>query len=153
MSTEVGDQAPDFEIRDQFGATVKLSEFRGKKNVVLVFFTAAFTGICEGELCTIRDEFADLETGDAQVLAVSTDTGPTLHEWANQKGYKFRILSDFWPHGAVAKSYGVFDEKRGLAVRGTFVIDKSGTVTWKVVNAIPDARNAGEYRTALAALA
>jgi mycoredoxin-dependent peroxiredoxin len=153
MSTEVGDQAPDFELRDQFGATARLSDFRGEKNVVLIFFTAAFTGICESELCTIRDEFADLDAGDAQVLAVSTDTGPVLREWANQHGYKFRLLSDFWPHGAVASSYGVFDANRGLSLRGTFIIDKTGTITWKVVNAIPDARNAGDYRTAVAAIA
>jgi peroxiredoxin len=152
MSIEVGDQAPDFELRDQFGATVRLSDFRGEKNVVLIFFTAAFTGVCDGELCTIRDEFADLDSGDSQVLAVSTDTGPTLREWADQKGYKFRLLSDFWPHGAVASSYGAFDESRGLSLRGTFVIDKTGTVTWQVVNAIPHARNAGDYRAALAEL-
>ncbi|HEX5405943.1 MAG TPA: peroxiredoxin [Pseudonocardiaceae bacterium] len=152
MSTTVGELAPDFELRDQTGATVKLSDFRGEKNVVLIFFTAAFTGICDGELCTIRDEFADLDSGDAQVLAVSTDTGPTLREWADQKGYKFRLLSDFWPHGAVADSYGVFDPQRGLSLRGTFVIDKAGTIRWQVVNAIPDARNAADYRTALAAL-
>lgn len=153
MSTKVGDQAPDFELRDQFGTVVKLSDFQGEKNVVLIFFTAAFTGICDGELCTIRDEFADLDSGDAVVLAVSTDTGPVLHEWANQKGYKFKLLSDFWPHGAVASSYGVFDEQRGLSLRGTFVIDKAGAIRWQVVNAIPNARNAAEYRTALAELA
>src|SRR5256885_3326677 len=123
MSIEVGDLAPDFELRDQFGQPVKLSEFRGQKNVVLLFFTAAFTGVCDGELCTIRDNFSDLDTGDAQLLTVSCDTGPVLREWANQQQYKFRMLSDFWPHGAVAKSYGVFNEDRGLAVRGTFIID------------------------------
>ncbi len=153
MTVGVGETAPDFELMDQGGAVVKLADFRGERNVVLVFFPLAFSGICEGELCSIRDELADLaESDDVQVLAVSVDSMFAHRAWADQQGYKFPLLADFWPHGAVAKAYGVFEESRGVAKRGTFVIDKSGTVRWSVVNGIPDARDTGEYRAALAAL-
>ena len=151
MAVEVGDSAPDFELMDQNGALVKLSDFRGDRNVVLVFFPLAFSGICEGELCSIRDELADLVggSGDVQVLAVSVDSFFTHKAWADQQGYKFPLLADFWPHGAVAKSYGILEENRGVAKRGTFVIDKQGVVRWSVVNGIPDARDTGAYRAAL----
>lgn len=152
MPIEVGAKAPDFELPDQFMNPVKLSDFRGEKNVVLVFFSAAFSSICEGEMCSVRDELADLDTGEVQVITVSTDTPFVLRQWADQQGYKFSLLSDFWPHGKISRVYDVFDEQFGVPTRGTFVIDKTGTVRWRVLNAIPDIRDAGEYRTALAAL-
>jgi mycoredoxin-dependent peroxiredoxin len=153
MAVEVGDTAPDFELKDQHGAPVKLSDFRGKKNVVLVFYPLAFSGVCTGELCAIRDELPTLGGDDVQVLAVSVDSMFAHRAWAEQESYSFPLLSDFWPHGDVAKTYGIFDDKLGLATRGTFVIDTSGVVRWKVVNAIPDARDLDEYRKALAAIA
>jgi mycoredoxin-dependent peroxiredoxin len=153
MAVEVGDTAPDFELKDQHGAPVKLSDFRGKKNVVLVFYPLAFSGVCTGELCAIRDELPTLGGDDVQVLAVSVDSMFAHRAWAEQESYSFPLLSDFWPHGDVAKSYGIFDETLGLATRGTFIIDTSGKVRWKVVNAIPDARDLDEYRKALAGLA
>jgi mycoredoxin-dependent peroxiredoxin len=152
MAVEVGDGAPDFELKDQHGAPVKLSDFRGKK-VVLVFYPLAFSGVCQGELCEIRDELPSFDGGgDVQVLAVSVDSMFSHRSWAEQQGYQFPLLSDFWPHGEVAKEYGVFDETRGVATRGTFIIDADGVVRWKVVNAIPDARDLGEYRKVLAEL-
>jgi peroxiredoxin len=152
MTVEVGGSAPDFELKDQHGTPVKLSDFRGEKDVVLVFYPLAFSGICTGELCTIRDELPTLGGDDVQVLAVSVDSVFAHRAWSEQEKYEFPLLSDFWPHGAVAESYGVFDAEKGLATRGTFIIDKQGVVRWKVENAIPDARDISEYRKALAEL-
>jgi mycoredoxin-dependent peroxiredoxin len=152
MAVEVGDSAPDFELKDQHGSPVKLSDFRGEKDVVLVFYPLAFSGVCTGELCTIRDELPTFGGEDVQVLTVSVDSMFSHRAWADQEKYEFPLLSDFWPHGGVAQAYGVFDEEKGLSIRGTFVIDKQGVVRWKVVNAIPDARDIEDYRKALAAL-
>lgn len=150
---DVGDLAPDFELMDQDRNPVRLSSFRGSKNVVLVFYPLSFTGVCEGELCTLRDSIADFSGDEVQTLAVSVDSGPTHKRWADEQGYQFPLLADFWPHGAVATEYGVFHEQAGLALRGTFIVDKQGVVAYKVVNAIPDARDADEYKKVLATLA
>ncbi len=149
---DVGDEAPDFELNDQDRNAVRLSSFRGVKNVVVVFYPLAFTGVCQGELCAIRDEIADFSNDDVQTLAISVDSGPTHAAWAKDQGYTFPLLADFWPHGAVASAYGVFNADIGLAVRGTFIVDKQGKVAYKVVNAIPDARDSGEYKKVLANL-
>ncbi|TDE19239.1 peroxiredoxin [Actinomadura sp. 6K520] len=152
MAVEVGDGAPDFELRDQHGTPVKLSDFRGEKNVVLVFYPLAFSGVCTGELRRIRDEPPTSAGDDVQVLAVSVDSIFALRSWSDQEKFSFPLLSDFWPHGGTAQRYGVFDEGKGVAVRGTFIIDTEGVVRWKIVNAIPDARDIDEYRKALAGL-
>ena len=152
MSVEIGDEAPDFELPDTSRRTVRLSDFRGHKNVVVVFYPMAFTGVCQGELCAIRDRLEDFDSEDVQTLAISCDNGPSLGRWAAEQGYRFPLLSDFWPHGAAAKAYGVFDEASGFALRGTFIVDKAGRVAWKVVNAVPDARDVEEYRKVLATL-
>jgi mycoredoxin-dependent peroxiredoxin len=152
MAVEVGDQAPDFELKDQHGTPVSLSGFRGKKNVVLVFYPLAFSGVCTSELCAMRDEFPEVTRDDVELLTVSVDSTFVLKTWAERDHFNFELLSDFWPHGSVAKSYGVFDEDRGIATRGTFIIDKTGVVRWKVVNPIPQARDIAEYQKALAAL-
>jgi mycoredoxin-dependent peroxiredoxin len=150
MAVEVGDTAPDFELTDQHGTPVRLSDLQGKKTVVLVFYPLAFSGVCTGELCAIRDRLPALGGDDVQVLAVSVDSVFAHRAWADQENYQFPLLSDFWPHGEVAKTYGIFDENRGVATRGTYIIDKTGVVRWKVENAIPDARDLDEYRKALA---
>jgi mycoredoxin-dependent peroxiredoxin len=152
MAVEVGQQAPDFELKDQHGQPVTLSGFRGQKNVVLVFYPLAFSGVCSGELCAMRDDFPEAERDDVELLTVSVDSTYAHRAWADQEHFGFGLLSDFWPHGGVAKRYGVFDEDRGLSVRGTFVIDKDGVVRWKVVNPIPQARDIADYQKALAAL-
>jgi mycoredoxin-dependent peroxiredoxin len=153
MAVEIGDEAPDFELSDQHGTPVKLSSFRGKKNVVLVFYPLAFSGVCTGELCSMRDEFPEVGSGDVELLTVSVDSTFTHRAWSDAENFQFGLLSDFWPHGGVAKAYGVFNDERGVATRGTFVIDKEGVVRWKVVNPIPQARDIAEYQKALSALA
>ena len=152
MSVDVGDEAPDFELEDQHRTTVRLSSFRGSKNVVVVFYPMSFTPTCQGELCAVRDSIADFDSDDVQTLAISCDSGPTHAKWAAEQGYAFPLLADFWPHGEVARSYGVLDEASGLALRGTFIVDKEGKVAYKTVNAIPDARDQDEYRRVLADL-
>lgn len=149
MAIQVGDKAPDFELKDNHGRTVKLSDFRGAKNVVLLFYPFAFTGVCTGELCELRDNLPKFEDRDTQVLAVSNDSIHTLRVFAEQEGLEYPLLSDFWPHGNVSRAYGVFDEDKGCAVRGTFVIDKEGVVRWTVVNGLPDARDLNDYVKAL----
>ena len=152
MAIEVGQEAPDFEIKNQFGELVKLSDLRGKKNVVLVFYPFAFTPTCTAELCTIRDEKVSFENDDVQVFGISTDPAPSLKVFAEQEKIEYPLLSDFYPHGAVSQAYGAFLEEKGFATRATFVIDKEGIVRWSVVNTPADARSTDEYRAALAAL-
>lgn len=148
----VGSVAPDFELKDQHGAKVSLSSFKGVKNVVLVFIPFAFTGTCTGELCAIRDDLNDFQNDGVQVLAISCDSMFTQKSFAEQEGYKFPMLADFWPHGATAKAYEIFNEEVGCAMRGTFIIDKTGVIRWAVVNGLGDARNNGDYKAAVAAL-
>ena len=147
----VGDAAPDFELLNQFGEPVRLSELRGR-NVVLVFFPFAFSGICTGELCEIRDNLALFEDADAVVLGISVDSKFAQRAYAEKEGYAFDLLADFWPHGAVAEQYGVFDAESGMAKRGTFIIDAGGIVRYVVVNPRGQARDFTEYRAALAGL-
>lgn len=148
---DVGDTAPDFTLTDQDRNPVSLKDFRGKA-VVLVFYPLSFTGICQGELCEIRDRIVDFSGERVQTLAISCDSSAAHKAWADQQGYTFPLLADFWPHGEVARSYGVLQEEIGLALRGTFVIDAEGVVRHKVVNAIPDARDAQEIVDVLASL-
>ncbi|QFR02509.1 peroxiredoxin [Streptomyces phaeolivaceus] len=149
MAIQVGDKAPDFELKDNHGATVRLSDFRGEKNVVVLFYPFAFTGVCTGELCELRDNLPKFVNDDVQLLAVSNDSIHTLRVFAEQEGLDYPLLSDFWPHGEVSRDYGVFDADKGCAVRGTFIVDKEGVVRWSVVNALPDARDLNEYLKAL----
>ncbi|MFP8882718.1 peroxiredoxin [Streptomyces mangrovi] len=152
MAIEVGTKAPEFELRNQHGETVRLADFKGGKNVVLLFYPFAFTGVCTGELCALRDELPRFVNDDVQLLAVSCDSPFTLRVFAEQEGLDYPLLSDFWPHGDTAREYGVLDEEKGCAVRGTFIIDKEGVVRWAVVNALPDARDLNEYAKALESL-
>jgi peroxiredoxin len=148
MAAEVGAMAPDFELKDQHGAPVRLSGLRGRR-IVLVFYPLAFSHVCQGELSAIRDEFVVSAADDVQVLTISVDSMFSHRVWADQEGYTFSLLSDFWPHGEVARSYGVFDEEKGLALRGTFIIDAQGVVRWKIVNEIGSARDVVEYQKVL----
>jgi peroxiredoxin len=152
MTLIIGDHAPDFELTNQFGENVKLSDFRGKKPVVLVFYPLSFSGICTGELCEIRDNFAKFEKENVELLAVSVDSKYVQKQFAEHEGYKFSVLADFWPHGAVAKEYGVFIEDAGISNRATFVINKDGELVAKFITAPGQARSLEEYDRALASL-
>jgi mycoredoxin-dependent peroxiredoxin len=152
MAVEVGSKAPDFTLNDYNKQAVTLSSFQGEKAVLLVFYPFAFSGICTGELCQLRDEFAAYDSDVVQVLGVSVDTPFSLKAWADQQGYQFPLLSDFWPHGKVAQAYGVFNEDAGLAVRGTFLIDKDGVVRFAEVNGPGEARDQEAWKKAVAAL-
>ncbi len=152
MTVEVGQEAPDFTLKDQNNQPVSLSQFRGTKNVVLLFYPLAFSSVCQGELCSVRDELPSFQNDDVQVLAVSVDSVYAHKVWAETERFDFPLLSDFWPHGAVAQQYGCFDETRGIARRGTYIIDREGVVRYAVVNAIPDARDQAEYLKVLANL-
>ncbi|MFD7903043.1 peroxiredoxin [Kitasatospora sp. NPDC057904] len=152
MAIEVGTGAPDFELRTQHGELIGLSDFRGAKAVVLVFYPFAFTGVCTGELGAIQKELPRLQNDAVQVLGISVDSQFSQRVFADREGLDFPLLADFWPHGEVARAYGVFDEEKGCALRGTFVIDSTGTVRWSVVNGLPDARDEQEYLRVLASL-
>ena len=153
MSVEVGQAAPDFTLKDQAGNDVSLADYKGKQSVVLVFYPFTFTGVCQGELCEIRDDPSTFESADAAVLAISCDTRHAQAQWAEQQGFTFPVLSDFWPHGEVAKAYGVFNDALGCANRATFVIDKDGKVvdTFATDN-LGTPREKARYEEALAKL-
>ncbi len=153
MPVEPGQEAPDFTLKDQDGNDVSLSSFRGNQNVVVVFYPFTFTGVCQGELCTLRDDLSEFDAVKAQVIAISCDTRHAQKQWATQQGFTFPVLSDFWPHGEVARAYGVFNEQLGCANRATFVIDTAGKVvdTFESAN-LGTPRERADYEAALAKL-
>ncbi len=152
MTVEVGSKAPEFTLKNQFGEAVSLSDFFGKKNVILMFYPFAFTGKCTQELCTIRDERNDFVNENTQILSISCDPVASLKIFAEDQNLTTPLLSDFWPHGKVSRDYGVFLEDLGFANRGTFVIDKTGIIRWKVVTSPGEVRDTSDYRKALSAL-
>jgi peroxiredoxin len=152
LMLEPGTKAPDFTLKDQNGQPVTLSEFRGAKNVLLVFFPLAFTGICQGELDEIRDNLPSYENDDTATLTVSVGPPPTHKVWASQSGFTFPVLADFWPHGAVAQTYGVFNSDAGIANRGTFVVDRSGIIRFAEMKQPGEARDQAVWTDALTAL-
>lgn len=153
MSIAVGEIAPDFTLTTHLGEEVVLSELVADKPVVLVFFPLAFSGICTSELCELRDNIAMFENERVQLVGISVDSSFTLRAWAEAEGYEFPILSDFWPHGAVAQKFGVFMEEAGIAKRGTFLIDQDRIVRAAFVNEPGEARDFAAYAEALTAVA
>ena len=153
MALESDTQAPDFELPDQFGQPTRLSDFRGKSAVALVFFPLAFSGTCTGELCELRDNRALFADAEVELLGISVDSKWTQRAWAEQQGFEFSLLSDFWPHGAVAEAYGVFLPERGYANRATFLIDEDGVIRTSFMTAPGEARPLSFYRSALDELA
>jgi peroxiredoxin len=166
---QVGERAPDFRARNHHGETVTLpglleaGDGRGSAGgnystehprgggVLLVFYPWAFSGICTGELAALRDGHADLAAAGVRVVAVSCDAMFTLRAFAVAEDLPFELLSDHWPHGAIAREYGVFDDEAGCALRGSFLLDRSGTVTWQVLNGIGEPRDIVDHvRSALA---
>jgi mycoredoxin-dependent peroxiredoxin len=148
MTLSAGDRAPDFSLPDQDKQVVSLAELRGTP-VLVVFYPFAFSRICTGELCQLRDELADYTGTGVRVLAISTDPVFSLKAFREKEGFDFPLLSDFWPHGATAQAYGVFNEKAGMALRGTFLIDAEGTIAFAEVNAVGDAREQSGWKDAV----
>ncbi|HOY83440.1 MAG TPA: peroxiredoxin, partial [Rhodoglobus sp.] len=127
--------APDFELPNQFGEHIRLSEFRGKKPVALVFFPLAFSSTCTSELCELRDNLSLFKDSGVELIGISVDSKASLRAWAEAEGYDFTLLADFWPHGDVAKEYGVFIEEKGFANRATFLIDIDGVIRASFITA------------------
>jgi mycoredoxin-dependent peroxiredoxin len=152
MALVIDTQAPDFELANQFGEHVRLSDFRGRKPVALVFFPLAFSSTCTSELCELRDNLALFQQEGVELIGISVDSKATLRAWAQQEDYAFTLLADFWPHGAVAKEYGVFIEAKGFANRATFLIDTAGVIRASFITAPGEARSIADYRAALAEL-
>ena len=149
----LGEAAPDFTLRDQFGQDISLSSYRGKKAVAIFFYPYAFSGVCTGEMAGIRDRLSDFLTFDTEVLGISCDPVYALRAFADQDGLNFPLLSDFWPHGEVTRSFGVFDEGKGCPQRSSYVLDKEGVVRWAVHNAMPEGRDLDEHLRQLTAVA
>ncbi|MEY2569977.1 MAG: mycoredoxin-dependent peroxiredoxin [Acidimicrobiaceae bacterium] len=150
MTIQTGSEAPDFTLKDQDGNEVTLSSFRGDKAVAIVFYPFTFTGVCQGELCELRDDNSQYSDAGLQVLAISCDSRHAQKVWAEQQGFTFPVLSDFWPHGEVAKAYGVFNDALGCAIRATFVVGKDGKVvdTFQT-DSLGTARDKASYQAAL----
>lgn len=146
-----GAVAPGFALANQFGQTVRLGDFTGSTAVTLVFFPLAFSRVCHSELCELRDNLSMFEAAGTQLIGLSVDSKHTLRAWAEAESYEFPLLSDFWPHGAVAASFGAFDESTGLALRATFVIGVDGIVRESFTSPRGEARSLEQYREALAA--
>lgn len=148
----VGDHAPAFRLSDQNGTPVSSQQILRQKNMLVVFYPFAFSGVCTGELRSIRDDLGAFVSDAVQVVAISCDPIFSLRAWADVEGYFFPLLSDFWPHGGVARAYGVLDEAGGFAHRGTFLVDATGVIRWSLVNPPAQERDFSGYRAALQSL-
>lgn len=150
MPIEVGAEAPDFTLKDQNNRLVHLAAYRGRKAVLLIFYPLAFSGTCSGELRELQDNLDAFASDTVEVLTVSVDTTYSHKVWADRDGFTFPMLADFWPHGGVARAYGVFNDTAGFANRGTFIIDRAGTVRFAEEYGPGQARDQGAWREALA---
>ena len=142
----VGEQAPLFALKNQNNQVVRLEAVLP---ALVVFYPLAFTGTCQGELSELRDA----PPPDVTVLTISVDSVYAHKVWADREGYDFALLADFWPHGEVARAYGVFNEERGVANRGTFLVDRDGVVRFAEMNQPGEARDQSRWRAAVAGLA
>lgn len=151
MSLSVGDSAPEFSLPDQDKQVISLADLRGTP-VLVVFYPFAFSGRCTGELCQLRDELSTYTDAGVRVVAISTDPVFSLKAFRDAERLDFPLLSDFWPHGATAQAYGVFNDKAGMAVRGTFLVDAEGKIAFAEVNSPGDAREQSGWKDAVADL-
>jgi len=143
MAVATGDRAPEFDLEVTHGERVRLSEFAGRSNVLLVFHPFAFTPVCEDEARDLQENLPAFRDASTEIVFVSCDPSAARQAWKKQIGAEFTFASDFWPHGAAAKAYGVFNEANGGPHRGTFLIDRDGTVIWSLV------KEDDEYRAEL----
>ena len=152
MAIGTGEQAPEFDLEDAYGRPrVRLADFRGRRNVLLVFHPFAWTPVCAEEALDLQENLASFQNAETEVLFVSCDTSAARQAWKQQLGATYTFASDFWQHGAAARAYGVFNEARGAPVRGTFLIDKDGVVIWALVKP-PDTRRTEMVPESLGAL-
>jgi mycoredoxin-dependent peroxiredoxin len=133
MAVATGDRAPEFDLEVTRGERVRLSEFAGRSNVLLVFHPFAFTPVCEDEARDLQENLESFRNAGTEIVFVSCDSAPTRQAWKEELGAEYTFASDFWGHGEAAKAYGVFNERNGAPHRGTFLIDKAGTVIWSLV--------------------
>ena len=133
MTIEVGAEAPDFDLKVDGSEHVRLSDFRGRRNVLLVFHPYAYTPICAEEAQDLEENREHFESSDTEVVLVSCDSAPVRQAWKKELGATYAFASDFWQHGAAARAYGVFNDETGAPRRGTFLIDKDGVVIWSLV--------------------
>lgn len=134
MRIATGERAPEFDLEEARGRPrVRLTDFRGKRNVLLVFHPYAFTAVCAEEALDLQENLQSFRDAETEIVFVSCDTSAARQAWKEQLGATYTFASDFWQHGATAKAYGVFDEQTGAPIRGTFLIDKDGTVIWTLV--------------------
>ena len=144
-----GAPVPDVELTDQHGQRLHWSELWQGQHALLVFYPFAFSPTCTRELDELAEAVADFDAAGVQVAGVSCDPVPCLRAFSDARGYPVPLLSDFWPHGAVAQQYGVFDEEVGAAVRGSFLLDASGILRWSVVNPRSRARDVADLLAVL----
>lgn len=140
MAVRTGDAAPEFDLAVSAGERVRLSDYRGRSNVLLVFHPFAFTQVCEDEARDLQENLQAFKDAGTEIVFVSCDSWATRQAWREQIGAEYTFASDFWPHGAAAKAYGVFNEATGAPHRGTFLIDREGTIVWSLV------KESDEYR-------
>ena len=140
MTVRTGEKAPEFDLVVKYGERVRLSDFLGRSNVLLVFHPFAFTATCEDEARDLQENLESFRNAQTEVVLVSCDPSPARQAWRRALGAEYVFASDFWPHGAAAKAYGVFNEETGAPFRGTFLIAKDGTVIWSLVKAVDERR-------------
>jgi len=140
MTVRTGEKAPEFDLVVKYGERVRLSDFLGRSNVLLVFHPFAFTAVCEEEARDLQENLESFRNAQTEVVLVSCDPSPARQAWRRELGADYVFASDFWPHGAAAKAYGVFNEETGAPFRGTFLIAKDGTVIWSLVKAVDERR-------------
>jgi len=141
------DPAPAFSGRNQYGETVSCDGLRGRA-AVLVFFPWAFSRICGAELAELRIRAADFEAADVRLIGLSCDSMFALRAYADSERLTFDLVSDHWPHGSISRAFGVFDETAGCALRGSFVLDGAGRITWQVVQPIEFRRDIAAHLAA-----
>ena len=134
MAITTGDRAPDFDLEEAYNRPrLRLRDFHGKSNVLLVFHPWAFTPVCAEEAMDLQENLGSFHDAETEVIFVSCDSSPTRQAWKKELGATFPFASDFWQHGVAARAYGVFNEEIGAPRRGTFLIDKNGVVIWSLV--------------------
>ena len=140
MAVKTGDKAPGFDLEVTYRERVKLADFHGRSNILLVFHPFAFTPVCEEEARDLQENLASFRNAETEIVFVSCDPSAARQAWKKELGAEYTFASDFWSHGEVAKAYGVFNESNGAPHRGTFLIDKDGTVIWSLVKITDERR-------------